>query len=200
MAMVFKSTFNHANKLFVEVVYKWLCHCSFYLINVIEYVQDKESMAMVATQYAQHSAGIMNGCIGALDGWKVKIKMPTKEKDNVSKPSSFYSRKGYFGLNVQCIVDKQKRVLFHTIKSRGVEHDSKNSNLYKYLMNNYLSLCKMGYYFIGDSAYELKSFLLTPYDNAFHGTPEDNFNYFHSSSYISGECAFREVDLCWVIF
>ena len=28
MAMIFKSTFNHANKLFVEVVYRWLCHCS----------------------------------------------------------------------------------------------------------------------------------------------------------------------------
>ena len=133
MAMIFKSTFNHANKLFVEVVYQWLCHCSFYPIDGIKYVRDEERMAKVATQFAQSSCGIMNGCIGALDGWVVKIKKPTRDNDKVSEPSSFYSRKGYFGLNVQCIVDKQKRVLFRTIKSRGAEHDStafKNTHLY----------------------------------------------------------------------
>jgi hypothetical protein len=54
-AMVFKLTFNPANTLFVKVVYKWLCHCSFYLINGIEYVQDEERMTMVATQFVQHS-------------------------------------------------------------------------------------------------------------------------------------------------
>ncbi|KAL3768298.1 hypothetical protein ACHAW5_005661 [Stephanodiscus triporus] len=160
-------------------------------------------MAEVATQFSQLSCGIMNGCIGALDGWVVKIKKPTRDKDNVYEPSSFYSRKGYFGLNVQCIVDKQKRVLFRTIKSRGAEHDStafKNSHLYQYLMKICVWLCDKGYYFIGDSAYAIKSFLLTPYDNAFHGTPEDNYNYFHSSSRISVECAFGEVDLRWGIF
>lgn len=97
----------------------------------------------------------MNACIGTLDAWVVKIKKSTKEKDNVSKPSSFYSRKGYFGLNIQCIVDKQKQVFFCTIKLWGAEHDSntfKNNNLYKYLMNNCLPLCKNGYYFIGDTA------------------------------------------------
>jgi hypothetical protein len=203
MAMVFKSSFNHAIKLIVEVVYMWLCHSEFYPINGIAYVQDEERMAAVATQFAQSSGGIINGCIGALDGWVVKIKKPTRDKDNVSEPSSFYSRKGYFGLNVQCIVDKHKRVIFRTIKSRGAEHDStafKNTNLYKYLMQNSVSLCNKGYYFIGDSAYALKSFLLTPYDNAFHGTPEDNYNYFHSSSRISVECTFGEVDLRWGIF
>ena len=57
-----------------------------------------------------------------------------------------------------------------------------------------------GYYFIGDSAYGLQSFLLTPYDNAIHGTAEDDYNYFHSSSRISVECAFGEIDLRWGIF
>ena len=56
-----------------------------------------------------------------------------------------------------------------------------------------------GFYFIGDSAYLLQSFLLTPYDNALHGTDEDNYNFFHSSSCISVECAFGEIDLRWGI-
>lgn len=55
------------------------------------------------------------------------------------------------------------------------------------------------YYFIGDSAYALKSFLLTPYDNVYHDTAEDNYNFFHSSSRIVVECAFGEIDLRWGI-
>lgn len=119
-----------------------------YPINGIKYVHDEERMAKVATQFAQSSCGIMNGCIRALDGWVVKIKKPTRDKDNVSEPSSFYSRKGYFGLNVQCIVDKQKRVLFRTIKSRGAEHDStafkNNKELYVTVQQGVLLHWRLG--------------------------------------------------------
>ncbi len=52
-----------------------------------------------------------------------------------------------------------------------------------------------GYYFIGDSAYSLKSFLMVPYDNVVHGTPEDNYNFFHLSCQITIECCFGEIDL-----
>ena len=116
---------------------------------------------------------------------------------------SFYSRKGFFGINVQVIVDKQKRVLFRSIKSRGAEHDSvafKSSILYKWLIMNWSELATKGLYFIGDSAYSLRSFLLTPYDNAAHGSAEDNYNFFHSSSRIAVECCFGEVDLRFGIF
>ncbi len=88
---------------------------------------------------------------------------------------SFYSRRGYFAVNVQAIVDKKKCVLVQSIMSRGTEHDStafKHLSLYKWLLQN------NGYYFIGDSAYSLKSFLLVPYNNAVHGTPEDDYNFF----------------------
>lgn len=61
-------------------------------------------------------------------------------------------------------------------------------------------MVEKGYFFIGDSVYGLQSFLLTPYDNAVHGTAEDDYNYFHSSSRISVECAFGEIDLRWDIF
>jgi hypothetical protein len=57
-----------------------------------------------------------------------------------------------------------------------------------------------GLHFIGDSAYSIKLFILTPYDNAAHGTPEDNYNFFHSSLRIGVECCFGEVDLWFSIF
>ncbi len=52
-----------------------------------------------------------------------------------------------------------------------------------------------GLHFIGDSAYSLKSFILTPYDNAAYGNLEDNYNFFYSSLQIAVECCFGEVDL-----
>ncbi len=201
MAIIFDFSFNHMHKIFRHVINKWLCHPSFYKISGIEYCSDNEWMKEVALQFARGSYGVFGGCIGALDGWVVKIKKPSA-RDGVRNAKSFYSRKGYFGINVQVIVDKKKRILSRSIISRGAEHDStafKNSELYEWLIQNWKSLMDKGYYFIGDSAYALKSFLLTPYDNAMHGTSEDNFNFLHSSARISVECAFGEIDLRWGI-
>jgi len=103
---------------------------------------------------------------------------------------------------VVAIVDQKKRILYRVIRSRGAEHDStafKNSSLYSWLSENWTWMKDKGFYFIGDSAYSLKSFLVTPFDNAVHGTDEDNFNFFHSSSRISVECVFGEIDLRWGI-
>jgi len=155
-----------------------------------------------ALQFSCASRGVINGCIGALDGWVVKIRKPSR-CNGVENPQSFYSRKGFYGINVQVIVDKRKRILFQSIKSRGAEHDFtafKSSTLYKWLIVNWRSLASKRLYFIGDSVYSLKSFLHTPYNNAAHGTAEDNFNFFHLSSCISVECCFGEVDLRFEIF
>jgi hypothetical protein len=201
MALMFGSSFNHAHKIVGEVVEKWLLHPQFYPINGIAYCSDEFQMREVAEQFHIASQGVMSGCIGALDGWIVKVKKPST-RDGVKDPASFYSRKGFFGVNVQAIVDKKKRILYRSILSRGAEHDStafKNSSLYKWLIDNWNNLKEKGYYFIGDSAYGIRSFLHTPYDNAIHGTPEDNYNFFHSSSRISVECAFGEIDLRWGI-
>jgi hypothetical protein len=68
------------------------------------------------------------------------------------------------------------------------------------MIQDWRTLANKGLYFIGDPAYSLKLFVLTPYDNAAHGTAEDNYNYFHSSSCISVECCFGEVNLRFEIF
>ena len=100
-------------------------------------------------------------------------------------------------------MDKKKRVLFRSIESRGTEHVSttfKRTGLYQWLINNnWCELRRRGYYFIGNSVYLLRSLLITPYDNAMHGTAEDNFNFFHSSSRIVVECAFGKINLPWGI-
>ena len=159
MALMFGNSFNHAHKIVGYVVENWLLHPSFYPINGIAYCSNDDRMSDVANQVFVASQGVISGCIGALDGWVVKIKPPSA-RDGVCDPASFYSCKGFYGLNVQAIVDIKKRVLYHSILSRGAEHDStafKNSSLYKWLLANWNPLHQKGYYFIGDSAYSIRS-------------------------------------------
>jgi hypothetical protein len=189
LALLFDVGFSTAYEILHYVIKEWILDDRLVKINGIEFCGDEERMGKVAREFAMKSNFVINGCIGAIDGWIVKIKKPSRTKDlfNCSDPASYFSRKGFFGINVQAIVDSNKRILFRSINSRGAEHDStafKNSNFYKWLEKNWKKLAEQKFYFIGDSAYAIKSFLLTPFDNAVHGTPEDNYNFFHSSSRI----------------
>jgi hypothetical protein len=192
---------SYVHQIFFDVLNNWILDDRLVKINGVNYCKDEARMQAVALDFARASGGVINGCIGALDGWIVKINKPTKS-DGVSNPKSFYSRKGFYGISVQAIVDSKKQILFRSIESRGAEHDSsafKHTELYTWLVQNWEHLARKRFYFIGDSAYSLKSFLLTPYDNTRHATPEDNYNFFHSSSRIVVECAFGEIDLRWGI-
>ena len=140
----------------------------------------------------------MGGCIGALDGWVVRITCPSACE--VPNAGRYYSRKGYYAINVQVIVDKKKRVLWRYIGEKGSSHDSPifmDSKLGRYMESNSDMFERNGWYIVGDSAYSLRSYLLTPYDNTQSNTKEDNFNYYQSSARISVECTFGEVDRRW---
>jgi hypothetical protein len=158
LALLFESSFNHTHKIFRYVVHDWLVHDSFYPINGVDYCRDEQQMQEVALQFSWASRGVINGCIGTLDGWIVKIQKPWKG-DGVGNAAAFYSHKGYFGIIVQVIVDKQKKILFRSIKSRGAEHNLtafKSTTLYTWLLINWRQLASKGLHFIGDSAYSIK--------------------------------------------
>jgi hypothetical protein len=71
-------------------------------------------MEEVAYDFGNYSNHLFGGCIGAIDGWIVKIKQPSK-KDNVSNSKSFYNQKGFHGVSIQAIVDRKKRIFFRSI-------------------------------------------------------------------------------------
>ena len=198
LSLLFEIGSTYAYQILHEVVNNQILDDRLVKINGLDYVSDENMMKEVALEFAVKSNGIINGCIGAIDGWIVKIKRPTRKRDRVPNPPSFFSRKGYFGINVQVISSQKKKILFRDISIRGAEHDStafKNSPLYKWCIENWEYLAEKGFYFLGDSAYPIMSFIVTPYDNVLHKTPGDNFNFFHSSLRMPIECTFGEVDL-----
>ena len=138
----------------------------------------------------------------AADGWVVKIRCPAWSE--VLNPGKYFCRKGFYGINIQAIVSKDKKILWRTIGHKGSSHDSKvfkESGLGKYLIDHADDLYARGLYIVGDSAYALRSYMLTPHDNALPDSKEDNFNFFLSSNRIYVECAFGgEIDRRWGIF
>ncbi|KAL7464249.1 hypothetical protein ACHAXS_004587, partial [Conticribra weissflogii] len=203
ISVLFGISTRHIFRIFHEVVNQWFLDDHFMRIDGIGYCMDDNRMENVAGKFCEESNGVFAGCIGALDGWLVKIKKPSVKRDGVQNPGSYYSSKGFYGVNVQDIVSHDKMILYRNILHHGAEHDStafKNGLLGKWLSKNWQSLNDKGFYFIGDSAYALKSFLITPFDNAIHGTSEDNFNFFLSLLRIKVECTFGDIDLRWGIF
>ena len=79
----------------------WIGNDEIFPISGKDYLNDKEKTHNVANDFeAGCRCGAFQGCIGALDGWLVKIKKPSN-KDGVRFPSDFFSRKGFYVINVQ---------------------------------------------------------------------------------------------------
>ena len=162
--------------------------------------QDTAALNELANGFADRSDGVFFGCIGALDGIAIRIDSPTMKEDE--NPGQYFCRKGFFALNAQCICDASKRILWLSTGHIGSSHDSSafsNTHLYKLLEENADFLHEHGFFLAGDSAYPLLSFLITPYSNAESHTPQDDFNFWHSSSRITIECSFGEIVMRWGI-
>ena len=161
-------------------------------------------MHKVSVGFSQRSNGVLKGAIGAIDGWLVKITCPYESRDGIRNPSTFFSRKGFYALNVQCMVDDKKRVLWASFSNKGSMHDSncfRSTSLYTDVLKKIQDKLFEGSFFIlGDSAYAIESFIIPPYDNAKSQSAEDNFSLFHSSARITVECAFGEMARRWGIF
>lgn len=143
------------------------------------------------------SGGEFKGCIGALDGLAVRIKRPTLSR-SLPNPGAYYCRKNFFALNVQAICDANKKISWMSSRHIGSCHDSvafTDTMLYDLLVRKQEFLHANRLFIVGDSAYNLESFLLVPY-NSRQTKPrsaEDAYNFYHSSCRIHIECAFGEI-------
>jgi hypothetical protein len=153
------------------------------------------------------SDGVFQGCIGALDGLAIRIKKPDKGSSIVD-PGAYYCRKGFYALNCQAICDSKKRILWMSSAHQGSCHDSTafQSTVLHRLIKEEMSdwLYENEWFFVGDSAYCMESYLLTPFDKpqmkSSIGQKEDAYNFYHSSCRITIECTFGELVMRWGIF
>ncbi|KAL7480656.1 hypothetical protein ACHAW6_006331 [Cyclotella cf. meneghiniana] len=113
MAIMFGNSFNHAHKIVAEVVENWLTHPLFNPIDGITYCSDDNRMREVSNEFHVSSQGVMSGCIGALDGWVVKVKQLSL-CDGLKDPASFYSRKEENSHEVLNIIPQHSSIQAYT--------------------------------------------------------------------------------------
>ena len=75
------------------------------------YLADNNAMNMVRDNFSQRSIGVLRGTISDIDGWLVWIRMPSMWLYGITNVVSVFSWKGFYALNVQFIVDYNKKVL-----------------------------------------------------------------------------------------
>ncbi len=114
IGIMFGTGSTHPYAIFRHNILNWICNDRLVNVSGIDYCKDEDRMNAIARDFVDGSNYLFSGCIGAVDGWIVKIRKPRK-KDGVLNPKSFYSWKGFYGLSVQSIVDKKKGVLFCSI-------------------------------------------------------------------------------------
>lgn len=144
---------------------------------------------------SRRSPSPFNGCVGALDGLAVKIKKPREENN----PAVYYSRKDFYALCVQALVDSNYRFLSYSCRCVGSTHDSLAhavSSLGRYLEQGELN----GEFWIaGDEAYVCTESLITPVPMSQASEVEGAFNFFLSSLRIHVEQAFGMLVAKWAI-
>ena len=92
----------------------WLCHDWVSDYSLERNIEKPSELYKVAEKFTAigRSNGILGGIIGALEGCLVKMKSPNLSRDGVKNQGTYFSRKGFFALNVQVIVGRDKMVLW----------------------------------------------------------------------------------------
>lgn len=173
---------------------------------LLKYLKERNWAAIraLASAFAEKTNGVFYGPFAAIDGLAVRIRSPTLKE--VPDPGNYYCRKGFFALNAQAMCDKSKYFLWCFPSNKGSTHDSAaftSSSMYELLVSLREELRQLGLFVVGDSAYSLMSFLMTPYEKEEMKEDalnlKDAFNFYLSSCRIYIECAFGELVMRWGI-
>ncbi|CAN0290072.1 unnamed protein product, partial [Discosporangium mesarthrocarpum] len=145
---------------------------------------------------ARSRQGIMDRCVGAVDGFFILIHKPHVKGQPAA--ARFYSghNKG-FGLNLQEICDAR-----YIFTAGCISLPTSTNDTTAWDMSNVKSKVEVlpdGYHIIGDAAYPPSDRLPTPYPGTRHCLDEDAFNFFHSQARIAVDQAFGILVMTWGI-
>ena len=139
----------------------------------INWPQNQRTMTAISDGFENFRG--MKGCIGAIDGTHIPIKAPHHCGEN------YVNRKGFHSIVMQSVVDHQFKFLDCYIGWPGSVHDARifnNSDILQNILNNPLDMFPENHYMIGDSAYTLTSYMLTPYkENGYLTEKQKHYNY-----------------------
>ena len=138
---------------------------------------------------AKSSDQIMEGCVGAIDGYFQRIQTPTKKE--VGNVIAYYS--GHYeshGVNCQACVRSDLRFMYFGVVAPG----STNDNISYPIASGLRSVVEdlpTGMYCVADAAYTLHENLLIPFTGADRlDGAHDSFNFYLSQLRIRVEMAF----------
>lgn len=128
------------------------------------------------------------GVVGAIDGCHIPISAPTEH------PNSYINRKGFHSILLQGICDHRMKFIDVFTGICGSVHDARVwrlSDIQQMIENNVERYFPQNTHLLGDSAYPLLRYILTPYrDNGHLNDVQINYNIKLSSTRVIIERAF----------
>jgi hypothetical protein len=140
--------------------------------------------------------GRLNGCVGALDGWLCRIKVPS-ENETYNVGSYFSGHYQSYGVKVQEACDSNSHFTFIFVLCPGGTGDSR-AYAASYL-HSYVSNLPLGFYLVADYAYTIFDMLLILNSGQYMLDPsKDTFNFYLSQLFTRIEQAFGILVSKWI--
>jgi hypothetical protein len=140
------------------------------------------------------SFGVLDKCVGAVDGFFCRTITPNKDEGNTR---SFYSgHYRHMGLNIQAVCDSDLRFIYFSVAAPGSTNDVEAIS--RLLLFDLIENLPHGYYVIGDSAYNATEHLLPIFCGQERKKKKnDDWNYFASQLRIRIEMSFGLMVMKW---
>jgi hypothetical protein len=136
---------------------------------------DEGKLAKLAEGFHRVNRESLSGCVLAVDGLAAKIKRPSRFDE--SNMSHYYSRKGFYALNVQVGCDADLIFRWANIDTVGSTHDSFAFNLSAFSKRLKDGGLPDDYYIVGDDAYVGDDQMVTPWPGKNLSKEKDAFNF-----------------------
>ncbi|XP_024872183.1 protein ALP1-like [Temnothorax curvispinosus] len=156
--------------------------------SVIKWPQGLEAV-VVNEQFSSKKS--IPKVLGAIDGTHIRIEKP------LDRAREYCNRKKYFSISLQAVADADMRFINVYCGDPGSLHDARilrRSELYHEASMNQEILFPDKMFLLGDSAYPSLPWLVPPFRDNGHLTPQQvEFNYIHSSTRMALERAFGQL-------